>query len=182
MASPTRNKLKLSLFELLLFSMLGALMFVSKLALEFLPNIHLLGVLTMVYTLTFRWKALFPIYCYVLIQGVYAGFNVWWIPYCYLWTILWGVTMLLPKKLPEKRAAIVIYPLVCCLHGALFGTLYAPAQALFFHLDWNGMIAWIIAGLPWDGVHAVGNLAVGFLILPLYQILSRLYSKMRSRA
>lgn len=182
MASLTRSKTRLTLFELLLFAMLGALMFVSKLFMEFLPNVHPLGMLTMVYTLTFRKKALVPIYCYVLLQGIYAGFNVWWIPYCYLWTILWGITMLLPKSLPEKRAAIVVYPLVCCLHGALFGTLYAPAQALFFHLNFQGMIAWIVAGLPWDGVHAVGNFAMGFLILPLYGLLSMLYSKMRTRA
>ena len=181
MPSSTRSKFKLTLFELLLFSMLGALMFVSKLAMEFLPNVHPLGMLTMVYTLTFRKKALFPIYCYVLLQGIYAGFNVWWIPYLYLWTILWGMTMLLPKKLPEKRLAILVYPLVCLLHGALFGTLYAPAQALLFHLNFEKTIAWILAGLPWDGVHAVGNFAMGFLILPLYQTLSKLYAKMQAK-
>ncbi|HHU84263.1 MAG TPA: hypothetical protein GXZ23_03730 [Clostridiales bacterium] len=149
-------------------------MFCSKIILEFLPNIHLLGMFTMVYTLVFRKKALFPIYVYVFINGLYAGFATWWIPYLYIWTVLWAVTMLLPKNMP-KKIAIVVYPLVCGLHGLLFGTLYAPAQALLFGLDFKGMISWIIAGLPWDAVHAAGNIVTGFLIIPLSELLRKLF-------
>ena len=56
--------------------MLGTLMFVSKIVMELLPNIHLLGMLTMLYTVVFRRKALVPIYVYVLINGLYAGFSM----------------------------------------------------------------------------------------------------------
>ena len=82
-------------------------MFVSKIVMEFLPNIHLLGMLTMVYTLTFRSKALIPIYIYVFVNGLYAGFAVWWVPYLYVWTILWAVTMLLPRRMPRWLCYIV---------------------------------------------------------------------------
>jgi energy-coupling factor transport system substrate-specific component len=82
--------------------------------------------------------------------------------------------MLLPKNMP-KKIAIVVYPLVCGLHGLLFGTLYAPAQALLFGLDFKGMISWIIAGLPWDAVHAAGNIVAGFLIIPLSELLRKLF-------
>ena len=129
--------------------------------------------LTMTLTLVFRAKALIPIYIYVLGNGLYAGFNVWWVPYLYVWTILWGVTMLLPRRMPRKVAAVV-YPLVCGLHGLAFGILYAPAQALFFRLDAAGTLAWIAAGFPFDLLHAVGNLAAGCLILPLSALLLRL--------
>lgn len=148
-------------------------MFCSKLVMEFLPNVHLLGMLTMVYTLVYRGKALVPIYVYVMLNGLYAGFSMWWIPYLYLWAILWGVTMLLPRHMP-RRVCAVVYPLVCSLHGLAFGTLYAPAQALMFGMDWDQMIAWILAGLPWDAVHAVGNLLAGLLVLPLTDLLRRL--------
>ena len=50
----------ITLYELVLFPILGVLMFVSKLFMEFLPNIHLLGMFIMVFTLVFRWKALIP--------------------------------------------------------------------------------------------------------------------------
>lgn len=140
---------------------------------EWAPNIHLLGMLTMAYTLTYRKKALIPIYVYVLLQGAFAGFALWWIPYTYIWTILWGITMILPKNMPAK-IAVPVYMGVCALHGLCFGTLYAPAQAIMYGLSWKGMIAWIIAGLPFDAIHAAGNLVVGALILPLSRTLTKL--------
>lgn len=167
------KKRGLTVYELVLFAMLGMVMFVSKIVMEFLPNIHLLGMLTMVYTLTFRAKALIPIYIYVFVNGLYAGFAVWWIPYLYVWTILWAVTMLLPRRMP-RWLCYIVYPLVCGLHGLAFGVLYAPAQALFFHLSWDMTVAWVLAGLPFDAIHAAGNVLAGLLIVPLAELLQKL--------
>ncbi len=167
-ARERRKKQREQIFEICIFAMLGALMFCSKLAMEFLPNIHLLGVLTMVYTIAFRAKALIPIYIYVFLNGLFAGFNMWWVPYLYIWAILWGVTMLLPRKMPAWVASVV-YPTVCALHGLLFGVLYAPAQAVMFGLDFSQTVVWIAQGLWFDLIHCVGNFAVGLLILPLSQ-------------
>lgn len=171
--SKADKRKRLTTTDITIFAMLGALMFCSKIIMEFLPNVHLLAMFTMVYTLVYREKALFPIYVYVLLNGIFAGFATWWIPYLYIWTVLWAVTMLLPKKMPTPVAAIV-YPVVCGLHGLGFGTLYAPTQALLFGLDFEGMIAWIIAGLPWDFVHGVGDFAAGFLIFPLVKLLRKI--------
>jgi len=153
--------------------MLGALMFVSKIILEVLPNIHLLGMFTMLYTIVYRGKALIPIYLFVFIQGVWSGFALWWIPYLYLWLVLWGITMLLPKNLPTRYGAI-LYPIINALFGLLYGTLYAPSQALLFGLDFKGMLLWILQGLPWDVTHAIGNLIAGLLIVPLSKILLKI--------
>lgn len=167
-----KNKTLLSTAEMAVFAMLGAVMFCSKIIMEALPNIHLLGMLTMVYTLSYRKKALIPIYIYVLLNGAFSGFAVWWIPYLYIWTVLWGVTMLLPKKMPKKAAAIV-YPIVCAAHGFAFGTLYAPAQAIIFGFSFKQTIAWIISGLPFDILHGLSNLCVGLLILPLTALINK---------
>ena len=140
---------------------------------EMLPNIHLLGMFTISYTVVFRKKALIPIYVYVMLNGLYSGFTMWWIPYLYIWTILWAITMALPRNIP-KRIKFVVYPVVCCLHGLAFGTLYAPAQALMFGLSFKQTLAWIVAGLPWDVVHGVGNLIAGILIVPLCELLEKL--------
>ena len=155
------------------FAMLGTLMFCSKIIMEVLPNIHLLGMFTMVYTVAFRKKALIPIYIFVFLTGLYGGFSAWWVPYLYLWTVLWGITMLIPQKLPQK-AYCVIYPLVCCLHGLAYGTLYAPTQAILFGLNFKQTITWIITGLPWDAIHGIGNLCAGLLILPLSNLIKKL--------
>ncbi len=161
-----RNPKYQKLADLIIFAMLGVIMFVSKYMTEALPNIHLLGMLTMTYTVVYRKKALIPIYVFVFIIGLFNGFALWWIPYLYIWTILWGITMLLPKNMSNK-IAVPVYSIVCALHGLCYGTLYAPVQAIMYGLDFKGMVAWIIAGLPWDALHAAGNFAVGLLIVPV---------------
>jgi energy-coupling factor transport system substrate-specific component len=122
-------------------------------------------------TVVYRKKALYPLYVYVFLDGLFGGFSTWWIPYLYIWTILWGITMLLPKNMNPKVAPI-IYMIVCALHGFLFGTLFAPMQALFFNLDFDGTIAWIIAGLPYDAIHGVSNFICGMLIVPIIKVLT----------
>ena len=158
--------MKLSIQQMAVFSMLGALMYASKVIMEFLPNVHLLGVFVIAYTVVYRKKALYPIYIYVFLNGLFAGFATWWIPYLYIWTVLWGAVMLLPKNIPKKVQPIV-YMLLCAAHGFSFGTLYAPAQAILFGLDFKGMIAWIAAGLPWDCIHGISNFFCGILIVPI---------------
>ena len=151
------------------FAMLGALMYASKMIMEVAPNVHLLGVFTIAFTVVYRKKALYPIYTYVILNGIFCGFATWWIPYLYLWAVLWGATMLLPKRIPEKLRPLV-YMLLCAAHGFLFGTLYAPAQALLYGLSFQKMVAWIISGLPWDFVHGVSNFFCGILIVPIVKI------------
>ena len=153
--------------------MFGALMFVSKILMEGLPNVHLIGMFVISFTVVYRVKALIPIYVFVLITGLYNGFAVWWIPYLYLWTVLWGVTMLLPKNMP-RRVAPVVYCAVCALHGLAYGTLYAPFQAIAFHYSFSQTLAWIAAGFPWDLVHAGGNLVAGLLTVPMIKLLCKL--------
>jgi len=173
----TPKKNKITVQETVIFAMLGTLMFCSKIIMELLPNIHLLGMLTMVFTVVFRVKALLPIYVYVMLNGIYSGFAMWWFPYLYIWAVLWAVTMLIPKKCPKKIAAL-IYPVICCLHGLGFGILYAPAQALMFGLDFDQMVAWVIAGFPFDITHGISNFFAGMLILPLSLLLKKLvYNK-----
>ena len=155
-------------------------MYASKVIMEILPNVHLLGVFVVAITVAYRKKALYPIYIYVFLNGLFSGFSLWWIPYLYIWTLLWGAVMLLPKNIPTK-ARPIIYMSVCALHGFLFGTLYAPAQAIMFGLDFKATVAWIAAGLPWDFVHGVSNFFCGILICPIISVLknSEKYIKKR---
>lgn len=157
--------------HMVIFAMLATLLFISKQVLEFLPNVELVSTLCMVYTLVYRRRALVPIYLFVLMEGVLWGFSSWWVPYLYLWAVLWAMTMLLPKALPGWLQAPA-YAGLCALFGLIYGSLYAPWQAaLYLGWDLKKVLAWIAAGLPWDLVHAVGNLALGALILPLTELL-----------
>ncbi len=177
MRSYTRpRKTAISVREMTVFAMLGALMFVSKIIMEWAPNIHFLGMLIITCTIVYRCRALIPVYIYVFLQGAYAGFNIWWVPYLYIWTILWALTMLLPKKMPSWLC-MVVYPALCGLHGFMFGILYAPAEALFYGFDFRTTLLWIAKGIPFDVLHGFGNLAAGLLILPLSRLLKKLEDK-----
>ena len=165
--------MKLSTKELVTFGMLGGVMYVSKIFMEFLPNIHIIGALIVSLTVVYRYKALYPLYVFVLLEGLFAGFGTWWIPYLYIWLPLWGVTMLLPQNM-NKKIAPFVYCLVSGLHGLLYGTLYAPFQALAFGLSFKATVAWIIAGFPWDITHALGNVATGILIVPLISLFKKI--------
>lgn len=164
---------KSSLRQYIVFAFFGALMFCSKLLMEFLPNVHLLGMFTILLTVVYRSKALIPIYIYVFLNGLYSGFNLWWMPYLYIWTVLWGMTMLIPRKTPKALAA-VLYPVLCSLHGFMFGILYAPAQAIMFNLDFEQMLVWIAAGATFDVIHGVSNFVAGLLVIPLSELLLKL--------
>ena len=166
---------QLDLRHLIIFPLLGLIQFESKQVLEVLPNVELVSALTMVYTLVYRRYALFPIYIFIFLEGLLvAGFGLWWIPYLYLWLVLWGVTMLLPRKLPLWLKGPV-YMTVCGLFGLCYGTLYAPFQCFaFLNGDWQKALAWIAVGFPWDVIHALGNLAAGALIVPLTLLLRRM--------
>ena len=168
-----REKNALDLRHLLIYAMLGTVMFVSKKAMEGLPNIHLLGLLITVYTLVYRKYALIPLYLYVLLDGIFAGFAPWWLPYLYIWTVLWGAVMLLPKRMPPALA-VPVYAVVCGLHGLCFGILYAPVQALLFRLNWDAAVAWVIAGFPYDLIHGISDFCTALAVLPLCRVLTRL--------
>ena len=176
--SRKRKKQWLTVREICVFSMLGALLFCSKLLMEWAPNIHFIALFIITFTLVYRQKALVPIYVFVLLTGVYGGFNVWWIPYLYIWLPLWAIALLFPRRLPAV-ALTALSMLLGAAHGILYGILYAPAQALFFGMDLQMTVTWVISGAPFDILHAAGNLAACALTYPLTKLLFRLEKGVR---
>ena len=155
--------------------MLGALMLVSKIALEWAPNIHMLGMFTMVFTVVYRSKALIPIYLYAAAIFLIYGFAPWCVIHFYVWTVLWAITMLIPRRLP-KRVLAVLYPTVCALHGLSYGFLCAFTQVPLYYDSFapEMIFAYVSSGLYFDLLHGIGNIGFGLLILPLSSLLLKL--------
>lgn len=169
-----RKKPILTVRETVLFAMLGSLMMVSDIAMNVLPNVHLVGVMIVVLTVVYRAKALYPIYVYVLLIGLYEGIGLWWLPYLYVWTLLWGMVMLLPRRMPTWLSSIV-YAAVCGLHGFAFGLLWIPSQMLLMSFSLPQAMLWWSAGFfTADVPHGIGNLVGSILILPLVKLIRRL--------
>lgn len=151
-------------------AMLGSLMFISDILMEFLPNMHIVGALIITFTVVYRSWALVPIYVYVFLNGFFGGFGLWWYPYLYIWLPLWGMAMLIPCRL-SPRWRVPLYMVICALHGFAFGVLYAPLQMFAFNFTPEMTVKWIIAGLPFDFIHGSFNFVAAMLVLPVSRAL-----------
>ncbi len=162
--------MKISVKEISIFGLLASLMYASKLVMDFLPNIHLIGVFIIALTDVYRKKALYPIYAFVFLTGLFSGFSTWWLPYLYIWFVLWAAIMILPKSINPKIKPIV-YMTICAVHGFLYGILYAPVHMFIYGMSFEAIIAWIVLGLPWDFVHGVSNFFCTLLVFPIIKAL-----------
>ena len=162
--------MKLTIKELTVFSMLGAVMYASKMIMEMIPNVHLLGVFIVAFTVVYRKKALYPIYIFVLLTGLLNGFSTWWLPYLYIWFVLWLFVMFVPKKL-NSALKTAIYMIICAIHGFAYGILYAPVHMFIYGMSFDAIVAWVVAGLPWDMVHGISNFFCTLLTLPIIKAL-----------
>ena len=159
--------MKYKTFEIVLLGILGAIAYVGQVALSFLPNIEVVSVLFLVYTKIFGKKALFPIYVFVLLEGIFWGFGSWWIMYLYVWAVLWGITMLL-----RRNDSAVFWAVINGAFGLVFGALCSITQGVMFGI--GSGFAYFISGIPFDIVHCIGNfLTALFLYKPLTILLSK---------
>ena len=165
--------MKLNVREICFLSLLGALMYASKVVMAMLPNIHLIGVFVIAITVVYGKKALYSIYVFVLLCGLLDGFGIWWLAYLYIWLPLWGVTMLLPKDM-KPSAKPFVYSSICMLHGFLFGLMFVPTQALITGLDLKALLLWVGAGFYFDLVHGISNFFLGFAICPIIKVLKEI--------
>jgi len=158
--------------------MLGAMTLASQIVTYAIPGVQLVMFFLATFTLTYRVRALIPIYVYVLLYLLHYGFMPWNLPYLYIWLPLWGVFMLAGKIADKLRLVhkprMLLYMVLCGLYGLAYGVLYAPFWALIAGLSFNQTLVWITAGLSFDINYAVCNFAMGVMIVPLSQLLKRL--------
>ena len=167
------HKAKLTLTQIALFGMLGALTFGAKVAMSGLPNIEPVSLMVMLMAVVFGWKALYPIYLYVLMEILLYGINLWNINYLYIWAILAAAAIAMRKaKNPFWWA------LLSGAFGMAFGFLCCPVYAVMGGFGYA--IRWWLAGLVFDIPHAVGNFVIALvLFVPLRRLLDGLYQKLR---
>ena len=160
--------MKLTVRELVFLALCTAAMFVSQVALSFLPNIELVSLLVIVYTHAFRRKVLYILYVFALLEGLLYGFTTWWLTYLYVWTILAGLAwafrrMGVPAGLGVLSGASA-WPSARCANWCTCPS-DGPRAALG---------AWV-SGIPFDLAHCFGNFVAA---LALYRPLSRLMQRL----
>ena len=159
---------RLPLRDLLVLSMLAALMFCAKFALQNIPNVHLGAVFLIVATLRFGIKTLYMVFVYIMLEGLFFGFSIWWVPYIYIWAIL--VLAVLPQR---KRKSWLLLSVTGALHGYLFGAMCAIVTAVIGGLH-AGFAFWV-SGIPYDLIHGTSNLILCLVLLrPLDKLAQKL--------
>ena len=163
----------MTILEIVLFGVLGALMFALQVVMGFLPNIEPVSLLVMVFAVVFGWKCLYPIYIFVIMEFLFYGIGIWNVYYLYIWTVLAVAAMVM-----KKNQSPMGWALLSAVYGLLFGALCAIADAFI------GGVAYAagkwVTGIPFDITHCAGNFVIGLVLFkPVRNLVDRLYAQMR---
>ncbi len=148
---------------------LTATLFMGQVVLSFLPNVEIVSLLIILYTLFLRRKIFFVIYSFVLLEGFFYGFGVWWFSYLYIWSLFACIVLLL-----RSNASPLFWSIVSGFFGLSFGALCSlpyllsggPAAAFSY---------WA-SGLLFDVFHCIGNAVLCLLLFrPLYALMESFY-------
>lgn len=162
-----------SIVEMILFGMLAALTFALQVVMSPLPNIEPVSLLVMLFAVTFGWKALYPVYIFVVMEILYYGFNIWNIYYLYVWAILAVATLLL-----RKHQSALVFAILAAVFGLLFGALCAIVDVCIGGVGYAAA-KWV-SGIPFDVTHCVGNFAIALVAFtPLRKLMQKLYRKIQ---
>lgn len=165
------DKARLTVRQIALFGMLGALTFGLKVAMSYLPNIEPVSLLVMIFAVVFGRKCVYPIYLYVLMELLLYGLGTWNFNYLYVWAILAFAAYML-----RNMQSNLGWALLSGGFGLAFGLLCAPVD--FFLGDLGYVISKWISGIPFDLMHCAGNFVIALLLFnPLRKLVERLYAK-----
>ncbi len=165
---------KMRIKEIVLIGMLGALLIAVQYTLSFLPNIELVSLLIIIYTLTMHKKTPYIITVFVILEGFLYGFALWWITYLYIWFILYILV-----RLFRKEQSVLFWSVISGGYGFSFGALCAiPSFFIGFaggtvRTGLQAAFAFWIAGIPFDITHGVANFIITLVLFkPLMKVLN----------
>ena len=166
----------MSVQKLTRIALLSAILYVSKLVLDFLPNVELVSLFIILFSLIFGRETLLTITVFNLFQIIQWGIGTWTISYLYVWPLLCLLTLLLKKIIKEE---FIIWSIFSGLFGLIFGSLFA---LVYIPVDPAYALSYWISGLPWDVWHAVWNFVLMLALgKPLYKLLNRLKNTVQTQ-
>lgn len=151
-----------------LMGILTALLLAAQVALSFLPNVEIITLLILLYTLFFGKWVFWMIYGFVFLEGFLYGFGLWWFQYLYIWS-LWALLVLLLRK----NTSLFFWSILCGFYGLSFGAL-CTLPYLFAGGPAAAFSYWI-SGLGFDLIHCMGNVVLCLLLFrPLSHLMKEL--------
>ena len=167
-----QNK-KLTIREITLFAILGALTFALQVAMAPLPNIEPVSLLVMIFAAVFGWKSLYAVSVFVVMEILFYGISTWNIYYLYIWAIL-----ALGAILMRRQTHPLAWALLSGIYGLFFGALCGIVD-IFIGGFAYAATKWV-SGIPFDLLHCGGNFAIALLMFkPLRTVMEKFYSRMK---
>lgn len=149
-------------------ALMAAILFVVQVIMSGLPNIELVSLLVILFTVTFPrniWGAL-AVFC--VLEGVFYGFGTWWLMYLYVWPILALITYIF-----RKNDSVFFWCVLSGAFGLAFGFLCSLSYLIVGGVPM--MLSWWISGIPFDFIHCFANvLTMLVLFKPLKSALNRI--------
>lgn len=154
--------------DLALMGMMLATLEAVKRVLAFVPNMELVTLLIILYTLYFGRRIYYVIAAFILIEGCLYGFGIWWAMYAYVWPLLAFLTYLFRKK-----ESIWFWSGFSGIYGFCFGALCTFPYFVIGGMDM--VISWWTAGLLYDVLHGISNFILCLILfVPLKKALAAL--------
>lgn len=162
---------KITVREMTLFAVLGALTFGAKYVMAVLPNIEPVSLCVMLFGVIFGKKALYPIGVYVVLEFLFYGLGIWNVMYLYIWPIL-GIGAYFLRKMEHPLGWAVFSG----AFGLLFGGLCMPVDMIIGGVSYAAA-KWI-SGIPFDIAHCIGNFVMALVLFrPMRKLMGRLNGK-----
>ena len=152
--------------DIALISLLSASITAGKLALSFIPNIEIVTLLFIVYTVSFGLKrSLLASVVFVTVEILIYGFSTWVIGYFFVWPVLIFVTWMMRNRVKSEFG----YAAVAGVHGLMFGAFFAVFESFFYGWAYGFSYWW--RGILVDVIHGASNYII---VLLLFNPLSRI--------
>lgn len=164
-----KRNARLSIQEIALFGVLGAVTFALQVVMAPLPNIEPVSLLVMIFAAVFGWKCLYPVYVFVVMEILFYGISTWNIYYLYVWTVLaLGAILLRRQQQP------LAWALLSGVFGLFFGALCGIVD--IFIGGFSYAAAKWVSGIPFDLLHCGGNFVIALILFaPLRKVMEKLY-------
>lgn len=162
------NKRRLDTKRIVLLGLLTTILFVSQIVFASIPNIEVVSLLIIVYTIFLGKQVFYIIYGFAILEGIFYGFGIWWVMYLYVWSILAVISLCF-----RRQTSIYFWSMISGGFGLVFGFLcslpYFVAGGMY-----AGISYWV-SGIPFDLLHCIGNIVCALVLFrPLVGLFHRL--------
>ena len=156
--------------DVVLIGILSASITAGKLALSFIPNIEIVTLLFIVYTIVFGHKrTLLVSVVFVTTEIFLYGFATWLLGYYIIWPLLILITEVISRRFQSEYA----YAILGAVFGYAFGLFFAVVESFFYGIAY-GWAYWL-RGLLFDLVHGTSNFVIILMLFnPLIKLLGKL--------